>query len=150
MNKQVQDAADAARKSQDANAYALRNKKPGAHPAESHKSDTSGGTVKTVAELTDFFENNANAKTYLKEEKTLRRDEQGGQSFKKNLSNTKGYNYSMCGHVQQCVEKYLELANKQIADLRQVGTPCIDDHDIAAEELVTRGALAEQCSKLYM
>ena len=79
--------------------------------------------MKTVAELSDFFGNNGNAEAFLKEEKTLRQDKQGGQGFKKNLSNMKGYNYSMRGHVQQCVEKYLELASKKIADLRQVAPP---------------------------
>jgi hypothetical protein len=56
----------------------------------------------------------------------------------------------MCGHVEQCVDKYLELAGKKVAELRQVGTPCIDDHDITSEELVTRGALAEHSARIVL
>ena len=56
----------------------------------------------------------------------------------------------MCGHVQQCVEKYLELAHKKVTDLRQVGTPCIDDHDITADELATRGVLMEQSARIVL
>ena len=56
----------------------------------------------------------------------------------------------MCGHVEQCVEKYLELADKKIADLRQVGTPCIDDHDITMDELADRGVLADYSARIVL
>ena len=56
----------------------------------------------------------------------------------------------MCGHVEQCVEKCLEMANKKISDLRQVGTPCIDDHSITDEELVNRGVLSDYAARIVL
>ena len=73
-----------------------------------------------------------------------------GQGFKTNFSKIIAYNYSMCGHVEQRVDKYLELSKKKISDLKQVGTPCIDDHDITSNELATRGALKEQCARIVL
>ena len=87
------------------------------------------------------------AKTLLKEEKCLIRKHGNDKSTTNNIKII-GYNYSMCGHVEQCVEKYLELAGKKVADLRQVGTPCIDDHDITSDGLVSRGVLAEYSARI--
>ena len=92
-------------------------------------------------------------KTLLKEEKCLRRDNASkstSSSAKAEAPDIKGYNYSMCGHVEQCVDKYLELANKKVSELKQVGTPCIDDHDITSDELVNRGELADQSARIVL
>ena len=45
----------------------------------------------------------------------------------------------MSGHCKQVVEKYLELSGKDVTSLRQVATPCMDDHLILEEELKVKG-----------
>ena len=46
----------------------------------------------------------------------------------------KAYYYEMRGHIEQAVEKYLELSGKTKEQLAKVPTPCIDDHLIPVEE----------------
>ena len=58
--------------------------------------------------------------------------------------------YTMSEHVQQCVEKYLELSGKKLNDLTKVATPCIDDHAIGVDELEERGALSKVCSRIVL
>ena len=41
----------------------------------------------------------------------------------------------MCGHAQQCVERYCALSKSSISKLKQVATPCVDDHLIKPEDL---------------
>ena len=38
------------------------------------------------------------------------------------ISKTKSWNYDMIGHAEQCVQRWCELANKEIKDLPMVGT----------------------------
>ena len=40
----------------------------------------------------------------------------------------------MEGHAKKCVERYCEHANKTTAQLREVATPCLDDHHSKEEE----------------
>ena len=54
----------------------------------------------------------------------------------------------MSGHAEQCVEKYLELANMTIGDLKSVATPCIDDHQIAPEDFEAKGVLSPVASRI--
>ena len=56
----------------------------------------------------------------------------------------KGYQYEMVGHAEKCVERYLELSGKDIKSLKQVETPCIDDHQLQEDDFVTIGRVAEQ------
>ena len=55
--------------------------------------------------------------------------------IEKGIKSTKGYEYSMCGHAEACVEKYLELAEKDRASLKLVPTPTIDDHQLSDGDL---------------
>ena len=43
----------------------------------------------------------------------------------------------MARHAKKCVERYCELANKNIEHLDEVSTACIDDHQFKIEELET-------------
>ena len=61
-----------------------------------------------------------------------------------------GWQYSMQGHAAQCVERYLELANKSSSCLRQVSTPCVDEHSIASENFDVKGELAHCCSRIVL
>ena len=56
----------------------------------------------------------------------------------------------MQGHAAQCVERYLELANKSPSCLRQVSTPCVDEHSIASENFDVKGELAHCCSRIVL
>ena len=66
------------------------------------------------------------------------------------FEHVKGYQYCMSGHAEQCVERYLELANKDISSLKQVATPCIDDHQISAEHAEIKGVLAPVASRVVL
>ena len=61
------------------------------------------------------------------------------------LERTKAWNYDMIGHAEQCVQRWCELANKEVKDLPHAGTPCIDDRNLRPEDLVVQGALASVC-----
>ena len=56
----------------------------------------------------------------------------------------------MQGHAEQCVFKYLELANKTISSLKQAATPCIDDHQIAPENFEAKGELAAVAARIVL
>ena len=56
----------------------------------------------------------------------------------------------MCGHVEQRVSKYSKLAKKTVSELRQVGTPCVDDDDITIDELETRRELADSSARIVL
>ena len=62
----------------------------------------------------------------------------------------KSYYYSMSRHAEKCVERYLELAEAKLEDLKIVSTPCIDDHQISAEKFAAPGTLAPVCSRIVL
>ena len=47
----------------------------------------------------------------------------------------------MRGPSEQTVLRYLELAKKDKSSLKKVATPCIDDHLLSPEDLVSKGEL---------
>ena len=68
----------------------------------------------------------------------------------KNPLSIKAYQYDMRGHAEQCIQRYLELAKVDRKTLRQVATPCIDDHLIAPEDFESKGALSIFASKIVL
>ena len=56
----------------------------------------------------------------------------------------------MCGHSQQCVEKYLQLTGKDVSTLKQVATPCIDDHMLNEEDLQEKGELHVNAARIVL
>ena len=53
------------------------------------------------------------------------------------------YSYEMIGHVQQTIDRYLELSGKPKKSLDiKAATPCIDDHQIPPEEFEVNRHLA--------
>ena len=54
----------------------------------------------------------------------------------------------MEGHAEKSVERYCELAKKDVSSLQQVATPCIDDHQISPEDYATTGALSAVCAQI--
>ena len=59
--------------------------------------------------------------------------------------------YDMSGFLRQCVDRYLELANRSRSSLRRVGTPFTDkDEGNAPEGAEVRGELANIAAKVLM
>ena len=55
--------------------------------------------------------------------------------------------YDMEGHAEECVERYCELAQKDVSTQQQVATLCMDDHLIPLEVYENnRRALCGMCS----
>jgi len=70
------------------------------------------------------------------------------------VGNTSGnvsfYSYEMFGHVEQTVERYLELSGKSKDTLEPVATPCIDDHQIPPSEFEVRGELSPIAARVVL
>ncbi len=62
----------------------------------------------------------------------------------------KAYHYDMSGHAERCVAKYEELANVKAEDLKQVATPCIDDHIIPPEDFEAKGELSNVAARIVL
>ena len=56
----------------------------------------------------------------------------------------------MEGHALQCVERYCELAETTPNKLRVAETPCIDDHQLKAEDSEIKGVLADVCAQIVL
>ena len=66
------------------------------------------------------------------------------------MESVKGYCYSMEGHSRQVVEKYLELSGKDETSLRQVATPCLDDHQLLEADLEEKGELSPVAARIFL
>ena len=60
------------------------------------------------------------------------------------------WQYSMQGHAEQCVDRYLELTGKDIGSLKTVSTPRIDDHLLSPEDFEEKGEVAEVASRIVL
>ena len=56
----------------------------------------------------------------------------------------------MTGHAQSCVDKYLELSGLKTSDLKNVATPCMDDHMFTDEDFTTKGKLSPICARIVL
>ena len=56
----------------------------------------------------------------------------------------------MCGHCEQVVERYLELSGKDRSSLKQVATPCIDDHQLLDGDLDEKGELHLSAARIVL
>ena len=54
------------------------------------------------------------------------------------IRKARAWNYDMIGHAEQCVQRWCELAKKEMKDLPVVGTPGIDDHNLQPEDFVSQ------------
>ena len=61
-----------------------------------------------------------------------------------------GYAYCMTGFAEQCVERYLELANVAETSLRKYATPCIDDTDLEPHLFEEKGQLAPIAARVVL
>ena len=62
----------------------------------------------------------------------------------------RGMRYEMLGFMEQCVERYLDLANVDIHALRPVATLGLDDHAFSEEDWTETGSLAPITEKVIM
>ena len=122
LNKKLQDEAGA-----------QKNAKRSAETADRKVKAKKAKKSSPSASLDEEDEAASELKYHLQAEKVLERGVH--QNFTQNIASIKAYHCTMSGHVQQCVEKYLELSGKKLNDLQKVATPCIDDHAIGADEL---------------
>ena len=61
------------------------------------------------------------------------------------------YCYEMFGHVTQTVDRYLELSGRPRESLKtKAPTPCIDDHQIPAEEFDIKGHLSPIAARVVL
>ena len=65
-------------------------------------------------------------------------------------ANAIAWSYDMQGHAKEHVERYCELANKNIEQLYKVSTPCIDDRQLKTDEMKTMGVMSKVCSRTVL
>ena len=56
----------------------------------------------------------------------------------------------MHGHVEQTVERYLELSKKSKDSLKYVATPALDDHQLTSEDFETKGELSAEAARIVL
>ena len=61
-----------------------------------------------------------------------------------------GIEYSAKGYMQQCVDRYLELAKKTDKDLKRAETPGMDDSSFMPNEFIEKGKLTVDAAKIVM
>jgi len=74
----------------------------------------------------------------------------GGASQAKEEAKVTWYAYEMFGHVEQTVDRYIELSGKSKDSLKMVATPCIDDHMIPPEEFQVKGELSPIAARVVL
>ena len=62
----------------------------------------------------------------------------------------KAWVYDMKDHTRQCIERYLELANIPESKLTKRSTPCLDDHQLNADDANTKGTLEPIASRVVL
>ena len=65
-------------------------------------------------------------------------------------SNVIAWSYDMKVHAKNCVERYFDLANKNMEQLFLVSTPCLHNHQFNEEELKTVGELSKVCTQIVL
>ena len=82
---------------------------------------------------------------------TRRGAEKGPRMDKdENGKDINAWKYMMTGHAEQCVERYCELANKTIDQLKLVATPSIDDHLLDPEDMTSQGELSHVAARIVL
>ena len=108
------------------------------------KTSKGKGKGKTKAKPDNWYADLTNDK------KTDFGEQDFAMALKETSSEVKGWYYEMEGAAKGCVERYCELAGLDVSSLKKVGTPCVDDHTLAPEELVEKGVLSPVCSQAVL
>ena len=56
----------------------------------------------------------------------------------------------MIGHAEQCVQRWCELIQRQVSELRHVATPALEDHFLPPEDSVEPGKLAPISARIIL
>ena len=73
-----------------------------------------------------------------------------GPAMSNSVAPVRGWQYDMCGHAAQCVDRYCELAKTNESNLKRVETPCIDDHQLSEAEFAERCVLHRECARIVL
>ena len=65
-------------------------------------------------------------------------------------ANSAAWSYDRKGHAQKCVERHSELADKNIDQMCEVSTLCIDDHQFEPEELEAVREVSQVSSQIIL
>ena len=53
-------------------------------------------------------------------------------------------------HPEKCIDRSCHLAEKDVSRLKQLDTPCMDDHQMVPEEFETKGELSPVCAQIAL
>ena len=67
---------------------------------------------------------------------------------KDSAQSIKAWAYNTTGHIEQPVERYLELSGKEESELKPVETPCLDDHMFPPEDFQAKGKLSPVAARI--
>ena len=70
------------------------------------------------------------------------------QGANKPYAITVAWSNDMEGHARKCLERYCELANKEVEQFFNVSSPCLDDHQFKQEEVESVGEFGQVCSQI--
>ena len=62
----------------------------------------------------------------------------------------RGWQYDMIGHSKGVVDYYCKITGIKPETLRVVKTPSLDDHEVNAGDLETRGNLAAEAASIVL
>ena len=53
-------------------------------------------------------------------------------------------------HVEKCADRNCGLAENEVSRLKQVSTPCMDNHHMVSADLGTKGELSPVCGQTFI
>ena len=56
----------------------------------------------------------------------------------------------MTAHAEQCVERHCDLAKKSVCQLKELGTPYLEDHHLRKDDLQVVGELVPVCAQIVL
>ena len=119
-----------------------KKKKKGTLPAVQTSSDPVGSAPQSPAVLTP---SDTVVSASQSPSATIAKEKKG--TFQGEI---KAWVYDMKDHTRQCIDRYLELANVHESKLSKRSTPCIDDHQLTAEDANTKGTLEPIASRVVL
>ena len=105
--------------------------------------DASGDAMLSTITIRTNAKGNLEQRPCAKEEFTFKKRE-------RYQGPVKAWEYEMSGHIDQTIERYTLLANKDISSLRYVATPCIDDHLLSPADHAEKGELSPVAAKIVL
>ena len=76
------------------------------------------------------------------EQKSCKKEDFAFQKRDRYIGLVKVWEYDISSHIDQTIERYTLLANKDVSSLKYVATPCIDDHLLPPADHAEKGELS--------